>query len=101
MRTVNMHEAKTRLSELVGSVETGAETEIVIARNGKPAARLVPLAEPRVDVSKRLGLAEGKFGEFDYEAFQALDEEIWKGFDPPEPERPARRGTKAGRKAPA
>ena len=44
MPTVNMLEAKTNLSRLVESVESGAETEIVIARNGKPAARLVPIA---------------------------------------------------------
>jgi prevent-host-death family protein len=47
--TVNMHEAKTHLSRLVDRAEAGEE--IVIARAGKPAARLVPLAplgKPRV-----------------------------------------------------
>ncbi|MGE3246706.1 MAG: type II toxin-antitoxin system Phd/YefM family antitoxin [Beijerinckiaceae bacterium] len=43
MSTVNMHEAKTHLSRLVEQIETGAEPEIVIARNGRPVARLVPL----------------------------------------------------------
>jgi len=43
MITANMHEAKTRLSELVAAVERG-ET-VVIQRNGKPAVRLVP-ADP-------------------------------------------------------
>lgn len=80
MTTVNMLEAKTKLSKLVEAVESGAEQEIIIARNGKPAARLVPLAEPPVDTSKRLGIAEGLF-EFDYDEFQALDKEIWRGFD--------------------
>ncbi len=57
--TVNMLEAKTGLSKLVEAVESGAESEIIIARNGKPAAKLVPLhAEPRKKV--RLGLAAGK-----------------------------------------
>jgi prevent-host-death family protein len=37
---VNMHEAKTHLSRLVEQVEAGEE--IVIARSGKPVARLVP-----------------------------------------------------------
>ena len=41
MRKVNMLEAKNSLSRLVEAVESGAETEIIIARNGKPAARLV------------------------------------------------------------
>jgi prevent-host-death family protein len=40
--TVNIHEAKTHLSRLVERAEAGEE--IVIARAGKPAARLVPLA---------------------------------------------------------
>jgi prevent-host-death family protein len=37
-----MHEAKTKLSQLVERVEAGED--IVIARNGKPVARLVPVA---------------------------------------------------------
>jgi prevent-host-death family protein len=43
MTTVNMHEAKTHLSRLVERVEAGEE--IVIARGGKPVARLVPFRE--------------------------------------------------------
>jgi prevent-host-death family protein len=39
--TVNIHDAKTHLSRLVERVEAGEE--IVIARGGKPVARLVPL----------------------------------------------------------
>jgi antitoxin (DNA-binding transcriptional repressor) of toxin-antitoxin stability system len=39
MRQVNVHEAKTQLSRLLQSVEDGEE--IVIARAGKPVARLV------------------------------------------------------------
>ena len=37
-----MHEAKTKLSQLVERAESGEE--IIIARNGKPVARLVPVA---------------------------------------------------------
>lgn len=39
MVTVNVHEAKTNLSRLLAQVEAGEE--VVIARNGKPVARLV------------------------------------------------------------
>ena len=60
MPTVNMLDAKSNLSRLVEAVESGAETEIVIARNGKPAARLVPL-EPVRDASKRFGIAKGLY----------------------------------------
>jgi prevent-host-death family protein len=59
MQTVNMLEAKTQLSRLVERVESGAEAEIVIARNGRPAARLVPLAAQ--PVAQRIGVAAGRF----------------------------------------
>jgi len=72
-----MHEAKTSLSKLVEAVESGAEKEIIIARNGKPAAKLVALGQPK---KRRLGLADGKYPPLDYEAFQALDEEIAEMF---------------------
>jgi prevent-host-death family protein len=42
MAQVGMHEAKTQLSQLVARAEAGED--IVIARNGKPVARLVPVA---------------------------------------------------------
>jgi prevent-host-death family protein len=54
--TVNIHDAKTHLSRLVERVEAGEE--IVIARGGKPVARLVPLGlrtRPR-----QLGTLRGK-----------------------------------------
>jgi prevent-host-death family protein len=59
MRTVNMLEAKSTLSRLVEAVESGQESEIVIARNGKPAARLVPI--PAKPVGPRIGGAKGLF----------------------------------------
>jgi prevent-host-death family protein len=59
MTTVNMLEAKNNLSKLVEAVESGSETEVIIARNGKPAARLVPLAAKKG--RRLLGLAKGKF----------------------------------------
>jgi prevent-host-death family protein len=42
---VNVHEAKTRMSELLARVEAG--DEVVIARAGRPVATLVPIAEPQ------------------------------------------------------
>ncbi len=40
MHQANIHEAKTHLSQLLAAVEAGQE--VIIARNGKPVARLVP-----------------------------------------------------------
>lgn len=45
MTTVNVHEAKTHLSRLLVKVEAGEE--IVIARSGKPVARLVAHQDSR------------------------------------------------------
>lgn len=43
---VNIHEAKTQFSKLLARVSDGEE--IIIARNGKPIARLAPLSsEPK------------------------------------------------------
>lgn len=41
MKSINIHEAKTHLSRLVERVQAGEE--FVIAKAGRPAARLVPL----------------------------------------------------------
>lgn len=60
MLTFNVLEAKTNLSRLIEAVENGSEAEIIIARNGRPAARLVPIAA-KVDTSKRLGLWNGRY----------------------------------------
>ena len=42
---MNIHDAKTHLSRLIERVEAGEE--IVIARAGRPVARLVPLRDDR------------------------------------------------------
>lgn len=80
MTMVNMLEAKTNLSKLVEAVESGAEAEITIARNGKPVVRLVPLA-PKVEARRRLGLLDGKFPPMSLEDFSADDDEIAAMFN--------------------
>lgn len=56
MATVNVHDAKTHFSKLLNRVESGEE--IVIAKAGKPVARLSPLAKK---VQKRVpGSAKGR-----------------------------------------
>jgi prevent-host-death family protein len=44
MMEVNVHQAKTQLSKLIAAVEGGEE--VIIARNGKPAVKLVKVAAP-------------------------------------------------------
>jgi prevent-host-death family protein len=53
---VNVHEAKTHLSKLLERVALGEE--VVIAKAGKPIAKLVPLDQPKRRV---LGSAKGEF----------------------------------------
>jgi prevent-host-death family protein len=54
--TINIHEAKTHLSRIVDDVAAGAE--VIIAKAGKPMARLSPIA-PAVR-PKRFGILKGK-----------------------------------------
>ncbi len=56
MQIINIHEAKTHLSRLLEQVAVGEE--IVIAKAGKPIARLVPLKAP--PKKRQLGLLKGK-----------------------------------------
>ena len=57
MKTVNMHEAKTHLSRLVEAVERGEE--VLIAKAGKPVARLVKFTAP--PPVRKPGSLKGKF----------------------------------------
>lgn len=68
MDEVNVHEAKTHLSRLLARVAQGEE--IVIARAGKPIARLVPV-EPKL--RRTLGQDKGLF-------------DVPDGFDAPLPD---------------
>lgn len=56
-KTLNLYDAKTNLSALVE--EAAAGEEIVIAKNGKPRARLVPLASG-VGKPRPFGLYRGR-----------------------------------------
>ncbi len=56
MEVVNIHAAKTHLSRLIDQVAAGEE--VVIARAGKPVARLVPLAPERP--KRVLGMLRGQ-----------------------------------------
>jgi prevent-host-death family protein len=55
---VNIHEAKTRLSQLLARVEEGEE--FVIARSGKPIARVTRI-EHETQPKRRLGFMKGAF----------------------------------------
>ena len=56
MDTVNIYEAKTRLSQLVDIAASGED--VVIGRNGKPLVRITRLEEPKRRI--RFGVLKGK-----------------------------------------
>ena len=72
MKTVNVHEAKTGFSGLLAEIEQRGE-RIVICRNGKPVADLVP--HRSVDRSK----PDGELGriEIKFDLTEELSEEAW------------------------
>ena len=73
MTTVNIHEAKTHLSRLLDRVLAGEE--IVIAKAGKPIARLVPAEEAK---PRKPGLAEGRVTEAFFEPLPEDELEPWQ-----------------------
>lgn len=76
MTVVNVHEAKTRLSQLIAEAEAGGE--VVIARNGKPVARLVPCAG--APVMRRFGALKGRMetGEAFFEPLPDAELAAWE-----------------------
>ncbi len=77
MRQVNIHEAKTKLSELIAAVEAGEE--VVIARAGKRVVRLI--AEAQVPRRYRQGGALAGQFVWDQAAWDAGDAEIREMFE--------------------
>jgi prevent-host-death family protein len=76
MKTVNVHAAKTHLSRLLDEVAAGEE--IIIAKAGKPVARLAPL-EKTENVRSTRGMWKGKIWMSD--DFDApLPPEVLRGF---------------------
>jgi prevent-host-death family protein len=56
MHIVNIHEAKTQFSKLVDAAMRGEE--VVIAKAGKPAAKLIPITKEKP--KRRFGVLKGK-----------------------------------------
>lgn len=56
METVNVYEAKTRLSKLIDQAASG--TDVIIARNGRPVARLTQIVAEKRPI--RFGVLKGE-----------------------------------------
>lgn len=76
MDTINIYEAKTRLSQLVDKAASGED--VIVSRNGKPLARITRLTSAKRTV--RFGLLKGKVRIAD--DFDApLPDDVLAGFE--------------------
>jgi prevent-host-death family protein len=76
METVNIYDAKTRLSQLVDRAAAGED--VVVSRNGKPLVRITRLEVPKRRV--KFGVLKGKLTiPADFDAL--LPDEVLAGFE--------------------
>ena len=72
---VNVHEAKTHLSRLLEQAHAGQE--IILAKAGKPYARLMPLADQ--PAQRRPGRLPGKIDDSFFEPLNEAELDAWEG----------------------
>lgn len=79
MKTVNIHDAKTRLSALIAAVEAGEE--VIISRANKPVAKLVAV-ETGKQAKRTFGLHKDTPFYIAPDFDVPLPDEFWLGHDP-------------------
>ncbi|MEI9851096.1 MAG: type II toxin-antitoxin system prevent-host-death family antitoxin [Sphingomonas sp.] len=86
MLTVNIHDAKTRLSELIARAVKGEP--FIIAKAGKPMVKVTAIDAPEPKAKKRIGAMEGRFkvpDDFDTMFQQEIEDMFYNGpIFPPE-----------------
>lgn len=75
MSNATIAQTRDGFSKIIRQLELGELTEHYVMNRNRPVARIVPVT-PTCDTSKRIGTMKGKWDNFDYESFQALDAEI-------------------------
>ena len=73
MEPVNVHKAKTHLSRLLERAHAGEE--VIIAKNGRPYARLGPLEKPS---PRRPGLLAGEIGDAFFDPLPEEELDAWE-----------------------
>lgn len=73
MTKINIHDAKTHFSKLIDRVQAGEE--IVIAKAGKPVARLMPVEQP---APRQPGLAKGRLTDAFFEPLPPEELDAWE-----------------------
>jgi prevent-host-death family protein len=79
-RLINVHEAKTHFSRQLDKAHAGEE--IVLAKAGKPSARLMPLA-PATAPQRRPGRLKGTLDDAFFEPLPADELAAWDGMEEP------------------
>lgn len=77
MLQVNMFEAKTNLSKLIMGLENCTNDEIILARNGKPVARITPIFAKK----SIIGAGASQIDLPSVQEIEALDEEFLTEFE--------------------
>lgn len=73
---VSIHDAQTNLSKLIEAVQNGEE--VIIVKDDKPVARLVPFAEPKFKFDILKGKVKGPIPDF-LEPMSEEDLQLWEG----------------------
>jgi prevent-host-death family protein len=73
-KIVNVHEAKTQFSRLLDQAHAGEE--IILAKAGKPYARLMPLAPP--EAGRRPGRLNGRLDDRFFDPLPADELQAWE-----------------------
>ncbi len=72
-RIINVHEAKTHLSEILDEVHAGEE--IILAKDGRPYAKLVPVEQPD---KRPVGFVPGKIPESFFDPLPREELDQWQ-----------------------
>jgi prevent-host-death family protein len=78
MLSINIHEAKAKLSEYLAAVEAGETVQI--CRRNVPVAEIVPLRQPR-KIPRPIGLACDSDYEIPVSFFEPLPDALLKAFN--------------------
>jgi prevent-host-death family protein len=74
-RVINVHEAKTHLSRLLDRAHSGEE--FILAKSGRPYARLMPLA-PDASAGRKPGRLQGRLGKAFFEPLPMPEIDGWE-----------------------
>lgn len=70
METISIYEAKTQLCKYINSIEKKEADSVVITKNGKPVAEIIPFVERK---ERRLGIAKGLWKDISEDEFNDFD----------------------------